>query len=224
MITAKVGAIDKKIKRLNNLKGFYRRMMMGYNKKDSIRMIVNFQTGIRGQSLGLKRLTEFTVKDKSRMGLSRPDVPLYGMGDDLKDTLINSLRIKKTKNGFKVYASDNLHHEETNESQTLANLPMSALLTIHEHGCTIPVTKKQRWFLAFKKGLFLKATTQYITIPPRPAFKKAGIKTRREKKEEAAERSKKMTRAMIAYVETNQTVLMNRIMGFVTLGKKYEET
>lgn len=223
MIKAKIN-IAKKRERIERLKVFQKRMQMGFMKKDAIRMIDNFKEGIKNQSLGLKKLLDFSINDKMRMGLDKPDVPLYGMGENIKNSLINSLRIEPIEKGFRVFASDKLHHEETNESMTLANLPMSALLSIHEHGCTIPVTPRQRRFLAIVKGLHLKLTTKFIVIPPRPAFKKAGQKTKREIKHDKPMRAHQMSRAIVRYVNTGQTILMNTIMGYIQSGKEYDES
>lgn len=46
------------------------------------------------------------------------------------------------------------------------------LASIHEYGCKIKVTDKMRAYLA-STGLYLKSTTQYITIPER-AFLRNG--------------------------------------------------
>ena len=48
------------------------------------------------------------------------------------------------------------------------------LARIHEYGCKIKVTDKMRAFL-HKKGLHLKASTEFITIPER-AFLRKGFK------------------------------------------------
>lgn len=41
------------------------------------------------------------------------------------------------------------------------------IAAVHEFGCTIPVTQKMRAYLHYQ-GIHLKASTQYINIPPRP--------------------------------------------------------
>ena len=41
------------------------------------------------------------------------------------------------------------------------------IAAVHEFGCTIKVTPKMRAYL-HRQGLHLKASTQYINIPPRP--------------------------------------------------------
>lgn len=46
------------------------------------------------------------------------------------------------------------------------------LAGIHEYGCKIPVTDKMRKYLA-SQGLYLKASTRYITIPER-SFLRSG--------------------------------------------------
>ena len=44
---------------------------------------------------------------------------------------------------------------------------IAEIATVHEFGCTIPVTHKMRAYFRYE-GINLKASTQYIYIPPRP--------------------------------------------------------
>ena len=41
------------------------------------------------------------------------------------------------------------------------------IAAVHEFGCTIPVTPKMRAYLHYQ-GIHLRASTQFINIPPRP--------------------------------------------------------
>jgi len=44
---------------------------------------------------------------------------------------------------------------------------LANVAAVHEFGCTVPVTPKMRAYL-HHEGIHLKASTQYINIPPRP--------------------------------------------------------
>lgn len=44
---------------------------------------------------------------------------------------------------------------------------LANIAAVHEFGCTIKVTPKMRAYLHYQ-GIHLKASTQYITVPPRP--------------------------------------------------------
>lgn len=49
---------------------------------------------------------------------------------------------------------------------------MELIAKVIEGGATIPVTEKMRKWLA-SRGVFLRKTTMFITIPPRPVFNSA---------------------------------------------------
>lgn len=58
----------------------------------------------------------------------------------------------------------------TQSSGAGGGIGLADLAIIQEFGARIPVTKKMRGYLA-SQGLFLKASTQFIVIPPRPAIR-----------------------------------------------------
>jgi hypothetical protein len=160
-------------------------------KRDAMNFIRIFKEGIKNDDFGLDRLHPFTKQRKSELGMPQPSTPLYGKGEGEKNSLSNVLRLRKVKNGWKVYKSWAKHHT--------ANLTLRHLLAIHENGCIIQVTSKMRAFLHFI-GLHLKQETDVIRIPPRPAYAGAGQFALSEisRKEEAAE----VRKAISIYIDT----------------------
>lgn len=69
---------------------------------------------------------------------------------------------------------------------------VAELAIVHEFGTKIPVTDKMRKYLA-TQGLFLKKSTEYITIPARPAVRTVFDNN----KEEIGEQGKKLLEAYL---------------------------
>lgn len=185
----------KKQRRIENLPKFYVNMMMGKTKKDAIEFIKLFQQGIKYNELGLIKLKDGTIKQKKNMNYKKPETPLYGAGLDIDNkTYINMLRVKKLKNGWKVYPSWGKHHK--------SKLPLRALLEIHENGKIINT----------KNGI--------IKIPARPVFKK----TKQRYLSAIAKYSKRpdIKKAIKEYIKSDKIELINKIARQVNQGKKYE--
>jgi hypothetical protein len=187
----------QKKKRIQDLPVFYREMMFGKLKNDSVNFIKLFQQGIMMNDLELTPLKINTIKAKKRLGYKLPAHPLYGAGLDIDNkTYINMLRIRRIKDGWKVYASWAKHHK--------SRLSLRALLEIHEYGKTIQL----------KSGAIIR-------IPERPAFTKtlnryAAIMAQGLRDKEAPD-------AIRRYVMTGKTDRIQKIIARQRLGRKYEK-
>lgn len=124
-------------------------LLFAQTQRDSLNMIKTFQDGIRQNSFRLVKLVDGTIQRKKYLNYSHPRTPLYGQGDEKKkNSYINMLRIRKLKNGHKVYASNAKHWS--------GNLKLNDLMTVQEFGTIIKS----------KSGTLIR-------IPARPAFMKA---------------------------------------------------
>lgn len=145
--SATIDAIRKRIKRLPELVGG---ALNATNRGDAVGVIKAYQEGIRENRLGLYPLKPATIRQKARDDMSQPEVPLYGLGDDEDRTLINAVRLKETKTGWKVALSKKKHWK--------SELTLADLFVVHEYGTVIAN--------GFGKGITIR-------IPPRPAFRYA---------------------------------------------------
>ena len=124
-------------------------------KRDGLRLIEFFQTGIREGTFDLVPLEDSTIVGKRLQGYTKPETPLYGAGDDEEMSYINMLRIKKVGTRRRlVFASTDKHHK--------SRLNLRSLLEVHEQGMVISQTRTNE-----STG---KSTEVLIRIPPRPAF------------------------------------------------------
>lgn len=166
-----------KIKRIARLPQMMEDHITSQLKGLASEIIDEFQKGIRYNNMGLKPLKDTTISSKRRKNYPLPENPLYGLGDTEDKSYINMMRIRKLKNGYKIYPSKAKHHK--------ADLPLSALFIVHEYGCTI-VTK----------------TGTTIRIPPRPAFHKAYERVMLRMKRDKRETSRMVKKAMTEYINS----------------------
>lgn len=153
-------------------------VMSGMRKKDAYEFVQIFHDGIKENKFGLRKLQPQTVSAKRGLGYDLPGVPLYGKGDrEKKRSYVNMLRIKKLKNGWKVFPSWGKHHK--------SNLKLRDLLKVHETGRTI--VQGQR----------------IIRIPPRPAWLIA--RTRFLNKLRTKQESKKMKKGITDYINKGRS-------------------
>lgn len=131
--------------------------------RDAEGTIKEYKDGLRRDNFALKSLSDFTKKTRKEKGYAEGP-PLVAGGENKENSLINAWEIKKLTNGYEIVLREDMHHE--------ADLPLNILFQIHEKGIRIKVTEKMRNYLMFK-GLFLKKSTEYILIPPRPTQQKA---------------------------------------------------
>jgi hypothetical protein len=183
-----------KMRRIKRLPDIAVNAMFGALKKDALGLIKIFHDGIKNNDLGLEELSPFTVSKKKFQGMSKPKSPLYGRGDEKLDrSYSNMLRMRKLKNGWKVYPSWAKHHE--------SKLQLRQLFKIHEMGAT------------FKRG----ETT--VRIPPRPAFLLSYRKWMAKKKDD--ETGKQVRKAITEYVNKGTSRYVDEYLAI--LGRKESE-
>jgi hypothetical protein len=162
--------------------------LLSATKRNAMGMVFNFQNGIRMNNFGLEKLKDGTIQRKSSQGMERPQVPLFGAGDDRKDdSYINGLRLRKLKNGYKVFFSKKKHWSGT--------ITLDVLHRIHEDGAV------------FKRG------ETVIIIPPRPAFRKAFIRTLKQLK--AQETASEVKKVYADYIRSGQKSTVDKYNRFL---------
>lgn len=120
-----VSAVQQRIRRLPKLLGEVTDTM---RKNDAQHMIAYWKSGILNGEFKLTPLSSATVAKKIRLGYSKPQNPLYGLGMDGAYTYIKGLRMFKTKNGYVVRMTGK-HHDSKIDNE--------GLLMIHEYGCNL---------------------------------------------------------------------------------------
>ena len=183
-------AVRMRIKRLPELA---EEMALATVKKDAVSFIKLFKQGIRDKKFNLIALRPETIRRKMRQGLSQPSSPLYGSGDDEKNSYINTLRLRRLRKGWKVYRSNAKHHD--------ADITLKHLMAIHEAGALI------------KRG------DAIIRIPPRPTFKKAFNWMLKEKSRQ--ENVAEAKRAINIYIKTGDYSKINNYRKILK-GKDFE--
>ena len=174
-----------------------------FAKRDCSRVIKEYQKGIKRDLFPTERLHDQTIRIKSEEGYKQPDTPLYGSGEDEKDSLYNALAIRKIKKGYRLYVRWAKHYK--------ANLQLRDLLNIHQRGALIMVTDKMRAYLHWI-GIHLRADTRIIRIPPRPVLDMAIIKALEMRKKE--DPAKQIKRAMSEYIKTGRDNLFKKYREF----------
>lgn len=145
MMKAKLTASGKaKLKRIESLPVFGEKIVLGAVKKEMDKLLKEYQKGLDNNDFGLVALQPSTIKSKERKGFQKPTNPLYGKGAEEQKSLYNALRIRKLKNGYKLYVSWAKHWD--------ADLSLRDLFFIHNYGAKI------------QRG------DTIIVIPPRPIF------------------------------------------------------
>jgi bifunctional DNA-binding transcriptional regulator/antitoxin component of YhaV-PrlF toxin-antitoxin module len=168
-----------------------------FSKKDAVALIQTFRDGIKNDSFGLTRLKTKTVLAKSRQGKPKPTTPLYGDGENEKNSYINLFAIRKIKNGYRVFARWAKHHE--------SSLSLRDLFEIHEKGALIKM----------KNG-------GIIRIPPRPAFSKTFRRFLNKKKK--AENVKAVRDAMDKLIHKGNEQDFKKLFSKNSETDKFDET
>ena len=174
-----------------------------FAKRDCARVIKEYQKGIKQDLFPTERLNEKTVEIKAGKGYQQPATPLYGKGEDEKNSLYNALAIRKIKNGYRLYVRWAKHHE--------SNLTLRDLLNIHQRGALIVITDKMRAFLHWL-GIHLRADTYVIRIPPRPVLDMAILKVLEKRRRE--EPTRKIKQAMSEFIKTGRDNLFKKYREF----------
>lgn len=181
-------------KRLKALPKYLEKSVDSLTYNEGEEFIKEYQEGLKKDNFGLKRLHPVSKAMKRLKGYSQPNTPLYGAGETEKNSYINALRLRRIKNGYRVFISPAKHHD--------SELPLKALFDIHENGCLIKVTEKMRAFLPLI-GIHLRNETEFIRIPPRPTRKKAFIRYL-EKRLKNDSTVKKTQKAIKDYIKTGR--------------------
>lgn len=162
-----------KRKRIARLPVLVNDAMQGQIKGHAEKFIKIFHDGIKKDDLGLRQLEAITIASKQKY--SQPETPLYAAGDDQKNSYANMLRLRKLKNGWKVYPSKARHWK--------SGIPLDKMLIIHENGATI------------------KTPNGLIVIPPRPALHNAYIQLQKSLLADKRETSITVRNAIREYIK-----------------------
>lgn len=140
-------SFQAKRSRIQRLPQIIDEMVNAALKKDAVGVIEIFQDGIRRNNFRLAPLSQKTIERKRRQGQAKPNVPLYGRGDDEENSYINVWYLVRTKHGWRVRPRNARHWS--------GRIKLKDLWKVHEHGATIETPR----------GV--------IVIPDRPAWEKA---------------------------------------------------
>ena len=121
----KTSAIKARIKRLPKI---YKDKIDTMRKRDANDFIVYWRSGILNNEFKLTPLADSTVARKIRLGMARPQNPLYGLGFEGAHTYIKGMRVFRTANGYVVRMTGK-HHD--------SKIDNHGLLLIHEYGCVL---------------------------------------------------------------------------------------
>jgi len=187
-----------KRKRINRLPKYAIGIVDLNTKGKAYDFIKLWQSNIRANALGVRRLKAKTVKAKQRLGYTRPDVPLYGLGDDDPHTFINMMRVFKIKDGYRVAPGRKRHHK--------SKLTLKELFNVHEYGCTISN--------GFGKGI-------RIRIPARSTFFLTYADYLSEISRRRSDRA--VRKAIKDYLERGREDLSRRIRSKYARMRRYDE-
>jgi len=135
-----VKAVQARIRRLPKV---YEDHMESFRKKDADAFIEYWKSGLLNDEFKLTPLSDATIRRKIRLGMAKPQNPLYGLGMEGAYTYIKGMRKFRTSKGYVVRMTGKHHDSEIDNH---------GLLMIHEYGCVL------------KNG---------GRIPPRPAMHRA---------------------------------------------------
>jgi hypothetical protein len=151
----KYKAVQARIKRLPQLIEDTAKVL---RKGDAYDLVMYWRNGIKNKSLRLASLKNTTIRRKKYLGYTKPSTPLYGAGDEAKDTYIKGMRVFPLKKGWAVKMMHRRHGDD--------KVYLDQLFNVHEYGAIINNGKA------------------IIRIPSRPAMHRAyervlkGIKRR----------------------------------------------
>ena len=121
----KTSAIKARLKRLPKI---YEDRIDTMRKRDAKDFISYWRSGILNNEFKLTPLADSTIQRKIRLGMARPQNPLYGLGFEGAHTYIKGMRIFRTAKGYVVRMTGK-HHDSKIDNHTR--------LRIHEYGCTL---------------------------------------------------------------------------------------
>lgn len=118
-------AVQARLKRLPQI---YTDHIDTMRKKDAQSFIEYWRSGILNNEFKLTPLADSTIRRKIRLGMAKPQNPLYGLGFEGAYTYIKGMRSFKTKKGYVVKMIGKHHDSEIDNA---------GLLIIHEYGCVL---------------------------------------------------------------------------------------
>lgn len=121
----KTSAIKARIRRLPKI---YQDHIDTMRKRDAKEFIEYWRSGILNNEFKLTPLADSTIARKIRLGMARPQNPLYGLGFEGAYTYIKGMRVFRTRDGYVVRMTGK-HHD--------SKIDNHGLLIIHEYGCTL---------------------------------------------------------------------------------------
>lgn len=121
----KTSAIKARLKRLPKI---YIDKIDTMRKRDANDFIAYWRSGILNNEFKLTPLADSTVARKIRLGMARPQNPLYGLGFEGAHTYIKGMKVFRTANGYVVRMTGK-HHD--------SKIDNHGLLLIHEYGCVL---------------------------------------------------------------------------------------
>lgn len=183
-----------KLKRIQRLPKFFNDYMDTSSKKDAYGVIDEYRNGIKYNSFKLRPLKPATIEAKERKGFSKPSTPLYGLGEDSANSLINAFLVRNLKKGYRVAPRNAIHHT--------SSLKLKDLWNVHEFGITI------------------RTKNAVIPIPARPAFFLAYKRYLIKKKK--LEPTEKVRRAMVLFINTGKDEFFRRTSVERNNLKKYD--
>lgn len=198
-------------RRVEKIPLFADNIFFSITKGRAVDFIKEFRRNIKGDKLATVPLIEPSIMQKIEKGYSKPDIPLYGAGEDEPSSYINMFFLQKLKNGWKARPRWAKHHT--------AQLQLRHLLNIHEFGVTIVVTPRMRNFLHYI-GIHLRADTTAIRIPPRPV---AFLSYRNVlNKMKTKDNSQRVKRALNRFIQDGTDNLLQKIFeNEILIGKEF---
>jgi hypothetical protein len=142
--------------------------------------IKSFQMGLKTNALRLRPLKDLTITIKARKSFQYPRSPLYGKGEQEKNSIYNMLQAKDNEKAkhYEVSVRDAEHWDPENRKK---GLTLQDIANIHEDN-----PKKKRPLFGNTKKMFknittkselkvllTKAISQYITKKEKKYFKEA---------------------------------------------------
>ena len=205
---------EQKLSMIKRLPKLVAKATFDDGRKAAAQVIANFQDGIKMNNFHLRPLKPGTVKGKRRMQMTRPKVPLYGLGEENKDSYVNALFVAvhqgKTRTTYVIGASSRKHHPPVRiarsgkrklaRSKASKQLPLSKLIRIHEHGA----------FIRHGKGV--------IIIPPRPAVRMAWERMLKQRRGKT--KAVDMRKALAEAIQKSKTTRLREMSRFTARERK----
>jgi len=204
---------EAKAKAFKRLPKIVDRVLVDNAKQCAASMVFNFQEGIRLNSFRLRPLQSGTVDRKEALEMERPRSPLYGLGLDHPDSLINALRVttierEGRRTSVRVSPSEHKHHPPVRRGESRRRrarrgektITLAKLLHIHEYGA------------------FIKRGKGIIVLPPRPAVRLAWERTLKQIR--ARKTGEKLRAALLEAINYSKDERLKNMVRFTSRERK----